>query len=96
MPNSTPDSERRQTEACAPSIPVRRPVVVLTTVFAAFAGGPALGILVAHSVAPGSELLQIVSPMALVLVFVGGLLLWFGIGLVAVVGNALYHALRGG
>jgi hypothetical protein len=79
-----------------PSIPVRHPVVVLTTVFAAFAGGPALGTLVAHSVAPGSELVQIVSPMAFVLAFVGGLLLWFGIGLVAVVGNALYRVLRGG
>jgi hypothetical protein len=33
--------------------------------------------------------------MAFVLAFVGGLLLWFGIGLVAVVGNALYRVLRG-
>jgi len=62
---------------------------------ASFAGGPALGVFVAHWAAPGSELAQLVSPLAFALAFVGGLMVWFGIGVVAVVASTLYQLLRG-
>jgi hypothetical protein len=78
-----------------PSAPARNPLLILASVLVSFAGGPALGIAVAHWAAPGSELAQIVSPLAFALAFVGGLMLWFGIGVVAVVGSALYRLLRG-
>lgn len=78
-----------------PSVPARSPALVLVTVFASFAGGPALGIAVAHGVAPGSELAQFVSPLAFVLAFVSGLLLWFGVGAVTLVGGAVRRLLGG-
>ena len=78
-----------------PSVPSRRPALILVSVFASFAGGPVLGSFVAHMAAPGSELAQIVSPLAFALAFVGGLMLWFGIGFLSVVGNALDRLLRG-
>lgn len=76
---------------------VRRPHPLLQVAccFAGFAGGPALGIGVAHWVAPGSELAQIVSPLAFALAFAAGLLAWFGLGFVATVGGALVRMLRG-
>jgi hypothetical protein len=71
-------------------------VLVLASVLASFAGGPALGVAVAHWAAPGSEFAQVVSPFAFALAFMGGILLWFGIGVAAVVGSALQRLLRGG
>ena len=62
---------------------------------ASFAGGPALGVAAARWAAPGSELAQLVSPLAFALAFAGGLMLWFGIGVVAVVGSALQRLVRG-
>lgn len=79
-----------------PSVESRSPALVLVSVFAAFAGGPALGVFVAHWTAPGSELAQVVSPLAFTLAFVGGLMLWFGIGAVQLVGRAPCRLLRGG
>jgi hypothetical protein len=68
---------------------------VLASVLAAFCAGPALGMAVAHGTAPGSELAQITSPLAFALAFAGGLMLWFGVGVVSVAGQALYRLLRG-
>jgi hypothetical protein len=68
---------------------------VVASVFASFAAGPALGVAVAHWTAPGSELAQVVSPLAFSGAFIGGLILWFGIGVVSVVGDALYRLVRG-
>jgi hypothetical protein len=78
-----------------PSVPARHPALVVATVFASFACGPALGISVAQGVAPGSELAQFVSPLAFVLTFVAGMLLWFGVGAVTLVGGALRRLFRG-
>lgn len=78
-----------------PSVPARSPALVVATVFASFAGGPALGMVVAQGVAPGSELAQGVSPLAFVLTFVGGMLLWFGVGAVTWVGGAIRRLFRG-
>jgi hypothetical protein len=78
-----------------PSVPSRNPFAVLASVLAAFVGGPALGASVAHWAAPGSELAQVVSPLAFALAFAAGLMLWFGIGVVSVVGKALHRVLRG-
>jgi len=61
----------------------------------ALLGGPVLGATVAHWVAPGSEIAQAVSPFAFALAFVGGLLLWFGFGVVSAVAKGLYRLLRG-
>jgi hypothetical protein len=76
-------------------IPSRSPWIQVISVFASFAAGPGLGSFVAHRTAPGSEFAQFVSPVAFALVFVGGLVLWFGIGVVAVVGKALFRLARG-
>jgi hypothetical protein len=78
-----------------PSVPRRSPALALVGVFGAFAAGPALGVFVAHWTAPGSELAQLVSPLAFALAFAGGLVSWFGIGVVSVVGSALVALLRG-
>ena len=68
---------------------------MLGSVVAAFCGGPFLGVVVAHCTAPGSELAQVTSPLAFALTFAGGLMLWFGLEIVSVVGNALYRLSRG-
>jgi len=77
---------------CAQS---RNLLLILASVVVAFAGGPALGALVAHWAAPGSEVAQIVSPLAFALAFAIGLMLWFGIGVAATLGSTLYRLLRG-
>lgn len=77
------------------SAPARHPALVLASAFASFAGGPVLGALVAHWAAPGSELAQLVSPLAFALAFVGGLMLWLGVGVLSLVGRALYGLMRG-
>ena len=71
------------------------PALVLLSVLACFAGGPVLGVAVAHWAAPGSELAQFVSPLAFALSFAGGLVLWFGVGVVTVVGRGLPRLLSG-
>lgn len=81
--------------SCLPPVPTRSPALVLASVVASFAGGPALGAFVAHWSAPGSELAQVVSPLAFALAFAGGLMLWFGIGALSVVHGALRRGLRG-
>jgi hypothetical protein len=82
-------------ESCLPSVPSRSPALILMSAFASFAGGPALGCFVADWAAPGSELAQLVSPLAFTLAFVGGLMLWLGIGVLSVVSGALYRLVRG-
>jgi hypothetical protein len=75
--------------------PSRNPAFVLAGVLVALLGGPILGAIVAHLTAPGSELAQTTSPLAFVLTFVGGMLLWFGVGVLSMIGDLLHRLLRG-
>jgi len=77
------------------TVPQRSPFLLFVSVFVAFCGGPALGVGIARWTAPDSEIAQIVSPLAFLLTFVSGLMLWFGAGVIALVGKALYRMLRG-
>ncbi len=77
------------------SVLTRNPLLVLACLLVSFASAPALGMAVAHWAAPGSEIAQFVSPLAMILAFIGGMTLWFGIGVVTVVGGALGRLVRG-
>lgn len=77
------------------TVPSRNPFLVLASVMAAFCAGPALGVAVAHWSAPGCELAQITSPLAFALAFAAGLMLWFGIGVLELLGRLLRSLLRG-
>lgn len=68
---------------------------MLAASIACLVGGPLLGTLVARVAAPGSDTAQWLSPLALALAFVAGLLLWFGVGVVSVVGGAVWRLLTG-
>jgi hypothetical protein len=77
------------------AVPARSPALVMATVFGGFVAGPLLGFGLSHGLAPGSELAAVASPLALVLTFAGGMLLWFGLGVVTVIGGGLLRMLRG-
>lgn len=76
-------------------VPERSPWVQIATALAAMVGGPWLGLQLGVRLTPGSEVVQTVSPFVFVLVLVGGLLLWFGLGAVHVVGRFFAHLVRG-
>lgn len=72
------------------------PWLVVLCVFGSFAAGPLIGIFISHGVAPGSEIASLVSPLAFVAVFAGGMALWFGIGAAGMVGGAALRIVRPG
>ncbi len=75
--------------------PERGPWAQVLTVLLAFATGPALGVGLARLMTPESALLEVLSPVAFVLVFIAGLMAWMGLGIAAVVGAALWDLVRG-
>lgn len=58
----------------------RSSLLQLLAVFGSFVGGPILGLWLASHFAPESALAQFVGGFAFLLAFVGGLALWFGLG----------------
>jgi hypothetical protein len=76
-------------------VPQRSPWLQLVTVFGAMLLGPWAGLRTGLYLVPESDLVQSVSVFAFALVFVGGTLLWAGIGIVSVVGGGLWRLVRG-
>lgn len=76
-------------------VPERAAWTQLATVFGGFLVGPYLGLKTALFLTPDSDLVQTVSVFAFALVFVGGVLLWMGIGVLTVVASALIKLVRG-
>jgi hypothetical protein len=76
-------------------VPQRSPWLQLVTVFGAMLLGPWAGLRTGLYLVPESDLVQSVSVFAFALVFVGGTLLWAGIGIVTVVLGGLWRLARG-
>lgn len=76
-------------------VPERSPWAQIVTVLILMCVGPVLGLALAVYLAPDSDVVQVLSPMAFGVTFVGGLLLWMGLGIVAVVGRFLILVARG-
>jgi hypothetical protein len=76
-------------------IPERSPWAQLAAVVAGFFVGPFSGLRLALWLAPDSDLVQTVSVFAFASVFVGGMLVWMGLGLVVVVVSGLANLVRG-
>jgi hypothetical protein len=76
-------------------VPERSPWMQIVAVFGGFLLGPYMGLRLSVHLAPGSELVQTVSSFGFALVFVGGTLVWAGMGIVTVVAGALWNLLRG-
>jgi hypothetical protein len=75
--------------------PARSGWLQIATVFGGFLLGPFSALRVSLRLVPESDLVQTVSVFAFALVFVGGTLLWMGLGIAAVVFGALLSLLRG-
>ena len=75
--------------------PQRNPWLVFAASASCLVGGPILGSLVATFGAPASAIAQWLSPLAFVLAFVLGELIWFGLGVVSVVAGGVARRLRG-
>lgn len=76
-------------------VPERSPWLQIATVFGGFLIGPLAALRLSQALVPESDLLQTASTFGFALVFVGGTLLWTGIGLVTVVVGGLWNLLRG-
>lgn len=76
-------------------VPERSPWSQLVAVFGGLLLGPYAGLQLSRVLAPGSGLVETASIVAFALVFVGGTLLWAGIGVVTVVAGGLWRLLRG-
>jgi hypothetical protein len=76
-------------------VPARSAWLQLAAVFGGFLVGPYAALRLSAVLAPGSDLLQTVAVFAFVLDFVGGTLLWAGLGIATVVVRALPRLLRG-
>ena len=76
-------------------VPERAAWTQLATVFGGFLVGPYLGLKTALLLTPDSDLVQTLSVFAFALVFVGGVLLWMGVGVLTVVASALFKLVRG-
>ena len=76
---------------------VRRPSpwLQLVTVLGAFLLGPLAGLRLATALAPGADVVQTLSVLAMAAVFVGGSLLWMGLGIAVVVVRGLWSLVRG-
>ena len=77
------------------TVPERSPWMQIVTVFGGFLLGPYLGLRLSVHLTPGSELVQTASTFGFALVFVGGTLVWAGMGILTVVVGALWSLLRG-
>lgn len=62
--------------------------------FGAFLLGPLGGLRLGMALAPGSDLVQTLSVFAMAAVFVGGTLLWMGLGIAVVVAKGLWSLMR--
>jgi hypothetical protein len=76
-------------------VPERSPWAQLATVLACFFVGPFAGLRLGLRLAPESDLAQTVGVFALASVFVGGMVVWMGLGVVVVVGSGLLNLIRG-
>jgi hypothetical protein len=75
-------------------VPRRSPWLQLSTVLAAFLLGPLGGLRLAMALAPEADVVQTLSVFAMAAVFMGGTLLWMGLGIAVVVGKALWSLIR--
>jgi len=78
------------------TVPERPALLTFGVLIAAMVAGPLLGLQIGQRVAPDSEFAQSAGMLAFPLAFLGGLLLWMGIGIVRVVWAALRNLARGG
>jgi len=76
-------------------VPERSAAVQIGTVFGGFLLGPLVGLRLAMILTPGSDLVQTLSVFAFAAVFVSGILIWAGLGIVAVVVSVLLKLARG-
>ncbi len=76
-------------------VPDRPAALQITSVFGGFFLGPYLALRMSMHFTPGSELVQTTSVLGFALVFVGGTLVWTGLGIAAVVLRAFRSLLRG-
>lgn len=64
-------------------------------VFGGFLVGPFAALQLARGLTPGSELVETLGVLAFALIFVGGMLLWMGIGIATVAASFFWKLLRG-
>ena len=76
-------------------VPERSPWLQLATVFGGFLIGPLMALQAGRLLVPESELVQNVGVFAFALVFVGGTLLWAGVGIATVVIRFFWCVIRG-
>ena len=76
-------------------VPERSPWLQIVTVFGGLLVGPFAGLQLSRALVPTSGLVETASIFGFALVFVGGTLLWMGIGVAVVVVRALWSLLRG-
>ena len=76
-------------------VPVRSPLLQLGTWFGGLLLGPWVALRLAVALAPEADLVQIASVMGFAGIFVGGLLIWMGIGVVTVVAAGIGRLMRG-
>jgi hypothetical protein len=72
----------------------RSPWLQIVTVFAAFLLGPLAGLRLGMALVPEADVVQTLSVFAMAAVFVGGTLLWMGLGIAVVVAKALWSLVR--
>ena len=77
------------------TVPERPAIVTFLVLFACFLGSPFLGFFLGQRFAPGSDVAQLASIFAFPLSFFGGLVLWLGLGVLAVVWKGLRSLFRG-
>jgi hypothetical protein len=77
------------------AVPERPFLLQIVTVFGGLVAGPFFGHHMGVWLTPGSEVVQTVSWFTFALVYVGGTMLWIGIGIVTVVGSGLWRLARG-
>ncbi|HSG50221.1 MAG TPA: hypothetical protein VLA43_20510, partial [Longimicrobiales bacterium] len=76
-------------------VPERSPWALIATTLVLMCAGPVVGLALAVFLAPDSDVVQVLSPLAFGVTFVGGLFLWMGVGIVAVVGRFFVLLARG-
>ena len=76
-------------------VPVRSAWLQLAAVFGGFLLGPYGALRLSASLAPGSDLVQTLAVFGFALIFVGGTLIWMGLGIAAVLVRTLLGLLRG-
>lgn len=76
-------------------VPERSPILQIVVVFGGFLLGPWIALRVGRHLAPGSEVVETAGQLAFALVWVGGTLLWAGLGFVTTVGSRLFRGRRG-